>query len=376
MHALPAAWDEETLFTTGDEYFAGLLTAIDHARISVEFESYIFEKGVLADRMVQKLIAAAERGIRVRLIIDGWGSPGFAHDYWPALKTAGIRVRFFRVVPWILRRLPGDPEGFWGRLFLRVRRLNRGLHRKFCLIDGSELWVGSFNVSDVHLRETAGEQAWKDIGVRVRGRELSHARRAFQRAYRGWRALNWPARSPKLLLLNDSFLHKRRTRLEHIDRLKAARRKIWLSTPYFVPVGHVYRLLARRAADGLDVRITVPRDSDVWLMKWVSTPLLRGLAGKGVKVFVYEPRFSHQKVFIADDWVCIGSTNINHRSFLHDLEMDVVITREENRKLVIEGYECDQKLSIPFDRSTWANPPAWERFLSKVFDWLKFNYWS
>lgn len=374
MYALASVWDEETLFTTGDEYFAGLLAAIDGARDSVEFESYIFEKGILADRMVKKLVEAAERGVRVRLIIDGWGSPGFAHDYWPVLKSAGVRVRFYRVVPWILRRFPGDPESFLGRIVVRVREMNRGLHRKFCLIDNAELWVGSFNVSDVHLQETLGDLAWKDIGVCVRGHELKYARRAFQRAFRSWTALNLPARSPRLLLLNDSFLHKRRTRLEHIDRMRSAKRRIWLSTPYFVPVGHVYRLLARRAAEGLDVRITIPRYSDVWLMEWVSVPLLRGLAAKGVKVFVYEPRFSHQKVFIADDWVCIGSTNVNHRSFLHDLEMDVVVTREENRRRVIEGYEYDQKLSVPFDHSTWAHLPAWKRLLSKVFDLLK--YWS
>jgi cardiolipin synthase len=374
MHALPAVWDKETLFTTGDEYFASLLAAIDRAQTSIEFESYIFEKGILADRMVQKLIAAAQRGVRVRLIIDGWGSPGFATDYWPTLKSAGVRVRFFRVVPWILRRFPGDPESFWGRMLDRVRKMNRGLHRKFCLVDSSELWVGSFNVSDVHLQETLGKQAWKDIGVCVRGRELKYARRAFQRAYRGWSALGFPTRSPRLLLLNDSFLHKRRTRLEHIDRMKSAKRRIWLSTPYFVPIGQVYRLLARRAEEGLDVRITIPRDSDVWLMKWVSVPLLRGLAAKGVKVFIYEPRFSHQKVFIADSWVCIGSTNVNHRSFLHDLEMDVVITREENRQRVIEGYEYDQKLAVPFDNSVMSHLSPWKRFLSTVFNLLK--YWS
>lgn len=374
MQKASTAWDSETLFTSGDEYFAGLLASMDEARVSIELETYIFEKGLLADRLVEKLIAAARRGLRVRLIVDGWGSPAFADDYWPRLKKAGVRVRFFRVIPWILRRFPGDPESFRQRLLARLRSANRGLHRKFCLIDGQELWVGSFNVSDVHLRETLGDQAWKDMGVCVRGRELKYAKRAFQRAYRGWAALSWPARSPKLLLLNDSFLHKRRTRLEHVERMTKARERIWLSTPYFVPIGQIYRLLERRAKEGLDVRITVPSQSDVWMMKWISTPLLRGLAQKGVKVFVFAPRFSHQKVFIADDWVCIGSTNLNHRSFLHDLEMDVVISDSKNRRRVIEGYESDQKLSLPFDLSDWAQLPPWKRVLSSIFMLLK--YWS
>jgi cardiolipin synthase len=370
----PSRWDEEELYMTGDAYFASLLAAISTAISSVELETYIFEKGVLADRIVRQLILARARGVRVRLIVDGWGSPGFVTDYWPQLKEAGVRVRFFRVNPWILRRFPGDPRGFWSRLLLRWRQINRGNHRKFCLIDHRELWVGSFNISDVHLAEVSGIRAWKDVGVRVSGSELRFARRAFQRAYRGWTALNWPARSPHLLLLNDSFLHKRRARLEQIQRMRRARQRIWLATPYFVPVGGLFRLLVRQAKRGLDVRLMVPDKSDVFFMKWLSLPLLKTLARKGVKVFIFAPRFAHQKVFIADDWICVGSTNLNHRSFLHDLEMDVVVTHPDNKEKIVSAYEKDQALSRAFDSSEWARLPLWKRVLGSVF--LLGKYWS
>lgn len=367
-------WDEEVLFTQGDAYFAGLLRAIDQANHTIELETYIFEKGVLADRFAEKLKAAAARGVRVRLIVDGWGSPGFVHDYLKSLKGAGIKVRFFRVIPFLLKRLPGDPRNFWRRLVLRFRRVNRGNHRKFCLIDQNELWVGSFNVSDVHLMEIQGERAWKDVGVKVRGRELRYARRAFQRAYRGWRAINFPSRSPKLLLLNDSFIHKRRTRRAHIRQIKKARERIWIATPYFVPIGRIMRLLIRRAKQGIDVRVIVPKENDVWFMKWMSLPLLRLLSRKGVKVFIYSPRFSHQKVFVADNWITVGSTNLNHRSFLHDLEMDVVITNEENKRRIVEGYVQDQSQSQAFDARLWSSLPRWKRVLSSIF--LLAKYWA
>ena len=373
-NAKPSQWDEEILYTTGDDYFASLLAAIALARKSIELETYIFAKGLLADRMVTQLIGAAQRGVRVRVIVDGWGSPGFAYEYWPKLRAHGVLVRFFRVSPWILRRLPGDPHGFWHRVVLRFRQFNHGNHRKFCLIDDAELWVGSFNISDVHLVEAQGERAWKDTGVVVRGMELKYAKRAFQRAYRGWTALNWPLRSPRLLLLNDSFLHKRRARLKQISKLRGARQRIWLATPYFVPIGNLFRLLARQAGAGLDVRLMVPRKNDVWFMKWISLPLLAALARKGVKVFIYSPRFSHQKLFIADDWICIGSTNLNHRSFLHDLEMDVVITHSENKNKILASYVKDQSLSRPFDNSEWLRLPFWKRLLGSIF--LLAKYWS
>jgi cardiolipin synthase A/B len=367
-------WNEETLFTNGDEYFAGLLSAIDVANHVIEFETYIYEKGVIGDRMADHLIRASQRGVRVRVIVDGWGSPGFVHDYWPAFKAAGIRVRFFRVTPWLMKRVPGDPKSFRRRIVHRWARANFGNHRKFCVIDKKELWAGSFNVSDVHLKEVNGDQAWKDAGVRVVGDDIRYAIRAFQRAFRGWRAINLPARSPKLLLLNDSYLHKRRARVQYIKRMRHAEKRIWISTPYFAPIGRVIRILRRQAKRGLDVRVMVPRKNDVWVMRWISIPILHALAKRGVKVFIYEPRFSHQKVLIADDWVCIGSTNLNHRSFLHDLEMDVVLTRDENRKRMIDGYVRDQGASEVFDTSDWADLPFWERILSSIFMWAK--YWS
>lgn len=372
--SLKTRWDTEDLFTTGDAYFAGMLDALAQALYTIELESYIFEKGVLADRLVLALEAAVARGVRVRLIVDGLGSPGFVTDYWPRLGAAGVRVRFFRAFPWLLRRLPGDPKNIFRRFFTRLRSVNHGNHRKFCLIDARELWVGSFNVSDVHLTEVNGDQAWKDVGVRVRGGDIKYAHRAFQRAYQGWAALNWPARSPRLLLLNDSFLHKRRTRLEHVTQLRKAQRRVWLATPYFVPIGRVHRLLLKRAREGCDVRLITPRKNDVWIIKWMSAPLLRGLAKVGVRVFIYEPRFSHQKVFVADDWISVGSTNLNHRSFLHDLEMDVVITHDENKRSILESFVQDQALSAPLDESAWAAIPWWKRALSSVFALAK--YWA
>jgi len=370
----PTRWDEETLFNSGDDYFASLLTAIGSATKAVELETYIFEKGILADRLTRAFIAAADRGVRVRVIVDGWGSPGFATDYWPALKAAGVRVRFFRVSPWILRRFPGDPQSLWQRFRQRWTQANRGNHRKFCIVDGRDLWVGSYNVSDVHLHEVSGDEAWKDAGLRVRGVEVQHAVRTFQRAFLGWRAISLPRRSPRLLLLNDSIFHIRRARIEQIRRMRLAHERIWLATPYFVPVGSVFRLLTRQAKRGLDVRLIVPRKNDLWFVKWMSLPLLNSLQRNGVKVYVYTPRFSHQKLFISDDWLCMGSTNINHRSFLHDLEMDVVITHPEHKKAILEDYVKDQELSTPFDSSEWEGLPWWKRWVTSIF--LLARYWA
>lgn len=367
-------WQDEQLYFSGDEFFAAVTAAIEKAVHSVKMETYIFERGVLGDRIAAALSSAASRGVDVQVMVDGLGSPNFLNEYWTKLRRSGVRIRLFRVIPYILRRLPGDPDGFFKRLLGRWRQVNRGNHRKFILVDKETLFVGSFNISDVHLREVHGEKAWKDVGVRVQGRDLRYADRAFQRAYRGWTAFNLPARSPELLLLNDSYLHKRSTRNQHIYNLKRARQRIWLATPYFVPIGRVFRALVSQARSGVDVRLIVPDKSDVFFMPWLSLPLLRELAKNGVKVFIYKPQFAHQKIFIADDFMCIGSTNLNHRSFLHDLEMDVVLTSRANKKILVESYEKDQLDSEPFDRSNWGQLPFWQRVLSSWVIVLK--YWA
>ena len=109
-------------------------------------------------------------------------------------------------------------------------------------------------------------------------------------------------------------------------------------------------------------------------MKWISLPLLRSLTRKGVKVYIYSAKFAHQKLCVADNWMCIGSTNLNHRSFLHDLEMDVVITQDRNKHTINESYVKDEELSRPFDSSAWAGLPWWKRMLSSVF--ILGKYWS
>jgi cardiolipin synthase len=371
---MQARWDEETLFFSGDKYFAELLSSIQSATNSVELETYIFHSGKLADRLVAELITTARRGVRVRVMVDGVGSPQFVTDYWPRLKEGGVRIRFYRLIPWVLRRMPGDPQGFFKRMILRWRRMNRGNHRKFALIDRKVMYVGSFNVSDIHLQEVSGQKTWKDLGVRVAGKDLKYARRAFDRAFRGWTAFNLPARSPKLLLLNDSFLHKRRTRHQHLIHLRSARERIWLATPYFLPIGSVFRRLVRQARRGVDVRIMIPKENDVFFMNWISLPLIHKLAKKGVKVFVYQPRFAHQKLFIADDWMCLGSTNLNHRSFLHDLEMDVVISHPDNKTRLENNYLTDLKASEPLSRSDLSQLSLWQRVLASLFIVLK--YWA
>lgn len=369
-----SVWSKEKLYFNQDDYFRDLVANIDSARQSIEMETYIFERGVLAERMSAALIRAKHRGLRVRLLIDGVGSPNFVTDYDEQLRASGIEVQFYRIWPWIFRHLPGEPRGFWARVAYRFARLNKGNHRKMCLIDQKTLWVGSANISDVHLREVNGDKAWLDLGVCVEGDDVAIAKRAFDQAYRRGLAPRLKFRLPKLLTFNQTFFQKRRQRARQFQRLKNAKERIWIQTPYFVPLGRVMRRLRKKLKEGVDVRVLVPIQSDVWLIPWISFPYLHRLAMRGAKIYEFQPRFLHQKLYLVDDWICLGSTNLNHRSFLHDLEMDVVITHPENKRALEENFLQDVRNSRPFDDRVWSTFPIWKRLFYRLFAY--FSYWS
>ena len=106
----------------------------------------------------------------------------------------------------------------------------------------------------------------------------------------------------------------------------------------------------------------------------MSFSYLQLLAANGVKVYQYPGEFVHQKLYLIDDWICLGSTNLNHRSFLHDLEIDVVVTHPENKMGLEREFERDESVSNLLGREVWQNLPWYKRILS----WFasRFSYWA
>src|ERR1041384_2632086 len=167
------SWVGEKLYFKGDDYFRDVLKAIRQSKRRVDFEVYIFEKVILGDRIVSALIRAASRGVRVRLLVDGIGSPDCAADYGQKLKRGGVRFRVYRLFPsfsmfprllasWFNEMVAHRRGSFWSHM-------NRRNHRKLVIVDRSRIWLGGFNVSDKHLESVAGKNAWRDTGLGLSG---------------------------------------------------------------------------------------------------------------------------------------------------------------------------------------------------------------
>lgn len=370
-------WQSEKLYFDGDSYFGELLEAIEGARKSVDVEAYIFEEGVLATRLVEGLGRAVARGVVVRVILDHWGSPGIGDGLLQRMRELGVRVHLYRGLPWRISALSSERQG-WGAFFRgalrRLAGINRGFHRKVTIIDSREVWVGSMNVSDVHLREVHGEDAWVDLGARVSGVGVALFECAFERAF-------FRRNKPRVRALeraglanfNDSFWQRRRMNAGLRRRLKQASERIWLQTPYFLPDRSLLLILCERARRGVDVRLMIPRKSDLAAIRWMNEGMMRRLLKRGVKVVEYQPGFSHKKVLIVDAEHWIGSFNLNHRSLLHDLEVEVRLFSDESKAALETAFLWEEKESMPLRLEYFAQRRLWARVVS----WLLFffRYW-
>ncbi|NBV86137.1 MAG: hypothetical protein EBS01_07720 [Verrucomicrobia bacterium] len=377
MNLQEARWESEGLYLDGDAFYAALISEMESATHSVDMEVYSFEAGVLADRLCETFQRAHSRGVRVRLIFDHWGSPGIDAGLYDRLVQVGVQIRIFRGLPWKMRGV-GNPAlrvslGEWVRqIFRRIRTLNRGFHRKVTIVDGTFAWVSSLNVSDVHLREVRGRSAWADAGVRVSGPEVRILSDAFKRVF-GERVPATQKSIPSLVVLNDSRFSRGRMNRRFREKIELANTRVWIQTPYFLPPRRILRALCRSARRGTDVRIMVPVENDYRFIRWMSLGLMGVLLKSGVRVMEYHKRFSHKKVLIVDQAMFLGSVNVNYRSFLHDLEVEVALTHSLSMAELEASFLSDEGDSHELTPARLRALPLWLQVLSRLL--FFFRYW-
>jgi len=372
-------WARCEVVNSGDAFFQHLETAIASAKQSVDLEFYIFAVDQTGARFFETLERAARRGVVVRLLVDGIGSTGFARNYRERSKAVGIKLRVFHELPWE-RWWPGrdgHPErrSTWRRMF---RRLNHRNHRKIVVVDGQTAFVGSFNVTKYHRASEMGASAWRDTGVIVEGDGVRVLSSTFEDVWGGrLQRLKRKLRRKRLITnplvrLNVTGKQRRESYLDLLVRMVGARKRVWITNAYFVPDGSLLRVLSVVAREGVDVRILVPGFSDVVFIPWVTSAFHFGLLSAGVKIFEYRGSVLHAKTMVIDDWGLIGSSNLNHRSLLHDLEADIVVTDEAALGEMQAHFCHDLERSVEVTLDTWRQRPFVERFLGRVLLWFRY----
>ena len=343
------------LYTEGDALYAAMLEAIAESSQSVKLESYIFAYDEVGRRFIEALTERAAAGVQVLVYLDAAGSLFWGpHDVQRALNRGGVDVRWFRRWSW---RSP--------------LRYNRRNHRKLLVVDGKRGFFGGFNIHRQSSLAVYGPARWRDTHLEVRG-ELARELQKFFDAFWRNRRRELPAvesTDGRLLITN----HSRRGRLFLRDlyavRFAGASRRIWLTTPYLVPDFRTRNGLMRAARRGVDVRLLVPRKSDVPLAKWAAHAAYANLLAAGVRIYEYLPRMLHAKTIVVDEgWSCVGTANLDYRSFFLNYELNLASEDTALASQLARDFEQDLAESELILPRRWARRGPWLRIL-EVIGW-------
>jgi len=344
------------LYTEGDDLYRDMLADIARARREVCLETYVFGDDAVGRRFARALAERAEAGVRVRLLVDAFGSlGGLSRGLESELRAAGVRVRRFHRWQW------QDPL-----------RYNRRDHRKLLVLDARVGYLGGFNVHAESSRRLVGEGRWRDNHVRFEGALARDGAEQFDlfwyRRLRRHVALRLPATD--VLAGNHNRYARRRLRYFIDDILETARRRVWLTTPYFVPDQRMQNRLVQAAARGVDVRILVPGKNDVRLVRWASHAAYAHLLGGGVRLFEYRPRVLHAKSVVADgEWAMVGTSNLDYRSFRDNYELNLISADPALCARLEDAFETDLALSDGVHPQRWQQR-HWFEHLAEGVGWL------
>jgi cardiolipin synthase A/B len=239
------------------------------------------------------------------------------------------------------------------------------------------------NVTDCHVRRITGAKSWRDNCARIEGPGTVELQVAFEHAWQRSQEVTAPRKlkirfsfrrrrttTSKPVSLNYTRRLRKQSRFYFVQNLKLANERIWISNAYLAPPSNVVRYLKRAAKRGADVRVLVPVLSDVWFMPFIARAYYRGLIKGGVRIFEYQPRFLHAKSIVLDREAIIGSSNLNRRSFLHDLEVDVRLDSPDAVAEMANQYLIDlSQATEVFDHGTVVGSR-----LGQLLNYL-FRYW-
>lgn len=360
-------WKNEKIFSSGDDFFAEVFRAIDTAKESIDFEIYIFEFDSLGKETAARLIQASSRGVKVRVLVDAIGSTLNIVLLEEVFKNTAVEFRVYHPI-------------FSYKIF---NNLNRRNHRKTLIVDLKLAFIGDFNVSNKHLKSVSADKAWRDFGVGVEGESIYLLREAFLKAWNDnvseyykkpfIRRSSSLGQNLEFIQLNDTLGKRLFLYRNFIKKIHSAQSRVWLANPYFVPKFNLIRALCSAARRGVDVRILVSKNSDIFFMPWLIATYYYTLLKSKVKVYEYLPTIYHAKVQVLDNVFIVGSSNLNHRTLLHDLEVDLRITFPENEALLEQELKNDFNSSQLVTFESLKKISFFYRILARIL--LLFKYW-
>ena len=314
------------LLRSGTEYFPALEREIKAAKSEVHLETYIFAGDATGLRFTDALCEAARRGVRVRVLVDGFGARDMPEAFRDQMRDAGVRLLVFR------------PE--ISRFRIKRHRLRR-MHRKLAVVDARVAFIGGINLVD-DLDEPGLSSPRYDYAVRIDGELLGPIHREAQRLWGqvAWASLRhrWHPRvqldavvapcgtQRAALLVRDNIRHRTEIEEAYLSAIRAARDEVVIANAYFLPGLEFRRALIEAATRGVRVVLLLQGKVEYPLLHYASRALYGFLLDSGVEIHEYRQSYLHAKVAVIDGrWATVGSSNIDPFSLMLAREANVVI---------------------------------------------------
>jgi cardiolipin synthase len=328
------------LYFSGEEKFKALIESISKAKKYIYIEYYIMKSDAIGTKIIDKLTKKAKEGVEVKVLYDGMGGRKLARNCFDEFKASGGEVAVF--FP------PFAP-------FMTLR-INYRNHRKICIIDGKEAFVGGFNIGDEYLGLSKKFGFWRDTHIKIKGTAVAGLQWRF---FKDWRfaahkgSAHCEVKLPKIrangkagIQIVSSGPDSKWASIKdgYFKMITNARKRIYIQTPYFIPDDSIFEALRVAGLSGLDVKVMIPCKPDHPFVYWAGLSYIGELLEAGVKFYTYENGFLHSKAFIMDDFVTsIGTANLDIRSFKLNFEVNAFIYDEEINKKMVEQFHLDLK---------------------------------
>lgn len=348
------------LLENGDNYYPALYDAIDNAQQKIILETFIWFEDKVGKELHSVLLRAAQRGVSIEVLLDGYGSPDLSESFVSTLTSAGVIFRYYDPRPPLL--------GMRTNVFRRM-------HRKIVVIDNTVAFVGGINYSAEHLSDY-GPEAKQDYTVRVEGPivedilqfELENlpdnapAKRWWQRRRHRPEENRKPGEAQALFVWRDNDDHRDDIERHYLKMLANARREVIIANAYFFPGYRLLHAMRNAARRGVTVKLIVQGEPDMPIVKVGARLLYNYLVKGGVQIYEYRRRPLHGKVALMDDhWATVGSSNLDPLSLSLNLEANLIIhdrefnqTLRDNLQKIIE-QDCKQVDESMAPKRTWWN---------------------
>jgi cardiolipin synthase len=346
-----------TALRNGDEIFAAMLTAIRRAEHTVDMMTFVYWRGDIAREFAEALAERARAGVRVRLLLDGFGSRLIETEQLETMERAGVQVAWFR-----------KP------LYLSPLKQNHRCHRKVLVVDEEIAFTGGVGIAQEWCGDARDETEWRDTHVEVRGPAVDGVAAAF--------AQNWAECHDELFDERDRFIEHRPQGdaivqvvrgsasigwqdMQTLIRvmLESAEERFRLATAYFSPDAYFVELLCGAARRGVRVEILLPGPhTDKRVCQLAGQHHYEDLIACGVKIYQYQPTMMHAKVITVDGVAAlIGSTNFNRRSLDHDEEIMLAVLDDAFISTLDDHFDADVQVSEPVRAGRWKRRSVVQR---------------